>query len=1178
MTDRLPLGAWERVERLFAEALDRDPGARESWLRASGEAAEVVAEVRRLLAAHDAAGDFLAPLDPGRAAALVRSVGGEGGAPETIGPYRVVRPLARGGMGIVYLAHDDRLDRDVALKILPGWLEAEPSARQRFLAEARAASRLDHPNILTVYDVGEAPGGGLYIATAYYEGETLAERIARGPLRAEEAVRIARQVAEGLAAAHRAGIVHRDIKPSNVALAPDGRARILDFGIAKGAGAKTTRAGVRLGTIAYMSPEQTRGEPLDARTDVWSFGALLYEMLAGRRPFAGDDDAIVIHAIRSDDPPALAELRPETPARLTSVIDRCLRKDPSDRYPDAAAIRTAFDGSGAPESLAADEASARTGGPRRLFAELKRRHVFRVAAVYGATAFVVLQLADIAFPALGLPESAMTLVLVLVLLGFPIAIVLAWALELTPGGIRRTEAATAAEVGEIVSLPARKRWPSGILALLGTAALLLAGAAALGWLRIGPEGSPDARQAEGVPAATPADPYRVLVLPFSAPSGDGELSRMGRDLVITLAATLDGLGELRTIDGTTVAARTAAPGTVKAAVEGGDLARELRAGRVVRGSLVRTGGPDDGTPGVRAEVAVFEAGSATAAVRATAEAPVGDIGALTDSITLALVRRLWPSDRAPSFEPHALTTRSVEALRAFLAGELATAQGRWRDAPEAFARAFALDSTFWLAGARYLDAMDYSARPVDPAFREMIWEHREALPERQRALMEAGRADSLSQLLEQTREVAERYPDSWRAWFAFADQLIHNGMFLGETQEEARAAIERAVALNPTSSTLWQHLFWMALADRDTAATRTATDRLDDLGADSTSLAEVGLDQLRLYRFLQGLAATGDEPDPAATDALARQLVDYEGPLDLSRLGGEVLAYGFPRGETALEERTLALPVPAAARRGALRSIAHALAARGAWDSALVAMDEYVAAASGSEPLLVAWRLATIGQWLGALPADAGAAWRESLARGPELDPSSRAELAWLDGVAATRRGDTQALAEAGSRLATWIATAPDGRDTVAAAHLSRSLEALSLGVAGRTTEAADALRELERDRAQRFWFRREGNAHPYLTAVNRLSAADWLLDAGRAGDAEPLLRWYESVQFPAWRAARADGTLRASIHLRRARAADALGREAEAREQRARALEALDLASGRLRAAADSARAALGL
>jgi tetratricopeptide (TPR) repeat protein len=575
---------------------------------------------------------------------------------------------------------------------------------------------------------------------------------------------------------------------------------------------------------------------------------------------------------------------------------------------------------------------------------------------------------------------------------------------------------------------------------------------------------------------------------------------------------------------------------------------------------------------------VFEAGSTTAAVRATAEASAGDIGALTDSITLALVRELWPSGRAPSFEPHALTTRSVEALRAFLAGELATAQGRWRDAPEPFARAFALDSTFWLAGARYLDAMDYSSRPVDPAFRQAIWEHRDALPERQRALMEAGRADSLSQMVAQMRDVAERYPDSWRAWFAYADQIIHNGMFLGETQEEARTAIERAVALNPTSSTLWQHLFWMALADRDTAATRTAIEKLDALGTDSTSMAELGLDQVRLYRFLHGLAATGDEPDPMATDSLARQLVDYEGPLDLSRVGGEVLAYGFPRGETALEERTLALPVPAAARRGALRSLSHALAARGAWDSALVVMDEYVASASGAEPLLLAWRLAAIGQWLGTLSAGAGDAWRETLARGPDLDPSSRSELAWLDGVAAAARGDTEALAEARSRLAAWTASAPEDRDTVPAGHLARSLDALALGAAGRTEEAADALRELERDRAERLWFRREGNAHPYLTAVNRLSAAGWLLDAGRAGDAEALLRWYESVQFPAWRAGRADGTLRASIRLRRARVADALGREAAAREHRARALEELDLASGPLGAAVDSARAALGL
>jgi tetratricopeptide (TPR) repeat protein/TolB-like protein len=801
-------------------------------------------------------------------------------------------------------------------------------------------------------------------------------------------------------------------------------------------------------------------------------------------------------------------------------------------------------------------------------------------AAYGAGAFVVLQLADIVVPAVGLADSALAPVLALVVIGFPLAIALAWAFDWTSEGVRKTEAAAPAELGQILSAPAWKRWPSGVLALLGTAAVLLVGFAISGRFWLGGQDVVESAPEDVVDATVPTDPYRVLVLPFAVASGDEELERLGHDLVITLAATLDGLGDLRSIDGTTVAARTAAWGSDAIADSGRTLAGQLGAGRVLRGSLLRTGGPGDAESKIRADLAVFETGVRAAETRVTATASAGDIGALTDSITLALLRRLWPSERRPSVEPHTLTTRSIPALRAFLDGELATAQGRWRDAPAHFERAFAIDSTFWLAGARYLDAMAYRSRPVDPELRDLIWERRDELPERERELMEAGRADSLSQRLAQASAVAERHPDSWRAWFGYADQLIHNGMFLGETQDEARSAIERAVALNPTSSTLWQHLFWMALADRDTAVTRQAIEELAELGADSASIAATGLDRLRFDRYLHKLAVSGDRPAAAAIDSLAQQIVGYEGPLNLEQIGGEALVYGFPRGETALEEHLLSLPIPASARRGALRSIAQALAGRGAWDSALVVLEEYVPLADGPGPLQVAYRLAAIGRWLGALDDRAGTEWREALARQEGgLDLAARAEIAWLDGVAASPDAGSAGPGEAGARLRSLADSVPPGSvDSVTVSLLSRSLEALSLGADGRTDAAADAMLALERERAESAWFRRTGDLHPYLTAVNRLAAADWLLENDRPGEAAALLRWHESVQFPAWRAARADATLRGLIRLHRARVADALGREGAAREQRVRALEELDLSTGTLQARVDSARAALGL
>ncbi len=196
--------------------------------------------------------------------------------------YRILGPIGIGGMGVVYRAEDTRLGRRVALKFLPPMLTPNSRAKARFLNEARAASALDHPNICTIYEVGETAEGQLYLAMACYEGETLKRRLERGPLETAEALHIALQVARGLAKAHSQGIVHRDIKPANLMITADGIVKILDFGIAKLP--EQTRGGPLLGTPGYMSPEHARGEEVDARTDVWSLGAVLHEMLTGRPP------------------------------------------------------------------------------------------------------------------------------------------------------------------------------------------------------------------------------------------------------------------------------------------------------------------------------------------------------------------------------------------------------------------------------------------------------------------------------------------------------------------------------------------------------------------------------------------------------------------------------------------------------------------------------------------------------------------------------------------------------------------------------------------------------------------------------------------------------------------------------------------------------------------------------
>ena len=222
-------------------------------------------------------------------------------------------------MGTVYLAEDLNLRRKVALKFLAPATGSNPEAAARLLREARAASALDHPHISTIYEVGES-GGQPFIAMAYHEGETLAARLARGPLPIADAARILSQTADALAAAHAAGIVHRDLKPSNLMLTSSGQVKVLDFGIAKIEMGETstqlTREGSTVGTAAYMSPEQAEGEVADARADVWSLGVVAYEMLTGRTPFEGTNTLAVIHAVLTATPQPIRVRRPDVPARV----------------------------------------------------------------------------------------------------------------------------------------------------------------------------------------------------------------------------------------------------------------------------------------------------------------------------------------------------------------------------------------------------------------------------------------------------------------------------------------------------------------------------------------------------------------------------------------------------------------------------------------------------------------------------------------------------------------------------------------------------------------------------------------------------------------------------------------------------------------------------------------------
>ena len=255
----------------------------------------------------------------------------------TLGPYTIRAELGAGGMGVVYTAQDPRLKRQVAIKLLTPDLTRDETAKQRFLQEAQAASALDHPNICTIYEINETDDGQLYLVMAYYEGETLKQRIEQGPLALDEAVNIATQVGRGLAEAHGAGIVHRDIKPANLLIAKGGVVKILDFGLAKLAGTEgVTQTGTTVETVAYMSPEQARGQEVDQRTDIWSLGVVLYEMLAGEQPFQGENLLAISNAILESQPVSLTRLRAGTSPALARVVTRSLANSRDGRYQSVA--------------------------------------------------------------------------------------------------------------------------------------------------------------------------------------------------------------------------------------------------------------------------------------------------------------------------------------------------------------------------------------------------------------------------------------------------------------------------------------------------------------------------------------------------------------------------------------------------------------------------------------------------------------------------------------------------------------------------------------------------------------------------------------------------------------------------------------------------------------------------
>src|ERR1043166_1018729 len=337
---------WDQVKELFEAVLARPFAERDAFIaQATRGDDELRREVESLIKSYGQAESFLEQPAAHSAAESLLASNRKLKAGDRVEHYEVISAIGEGGMGEVYLARDTKLGRHVALKLLPDYFANDATRMRRFKQEARAASVLNHPNVCVIHEVGQTEDGRPFITMEYVEGPTLRERMAAGEMKLREALDVAVQIADALAAAHGAGIVHRDIKPENVVLRPDGYIKVLDFGLAKLTESRegvdsqtattlmrTSTPGLVMGTVAYMSPEQARGIAVDQRTDIWSLGVVLYEMITGRAPFAGETPTDVVVAIVERDQPALVEVDPDLPLELDRIVRKALRKDRDERY------------------------------------------------------------------------------------------------------------------------------------------------------------------------------------------------------------------------------------------------------------------------------------------------------------------------------------------------------------------------------------------------------------------------------------------------------------------------------------------------------------------------------------------------------------------------------------------------------------------------------------------------------------------------------------------------------------------------------------------------------------------------------------------------------------------------------------------------------------------------------
>jgi tetratricopeptide (TPR) repeat protein len=918
------------------------------------------------------------------------------------GRYTIERELGRGGMATVYLAQDLRHHRQVALKVLQPDL-ASSLGPERFLREIEIAASLSHPHILPLLDSGalasadDLQNGTPYYVMPYVEGESLRDRLNREKqLTLEDTLLITRQVAEALSYAHSRGIIHRDPNPENILL-QDGHAVVADFGIARAidaaGGTRLTETGLAIGTPAYMSPEQATGDRVDARSDVYSLGCVVYEMLLGEPPYTGPSAAAIIARRLSEPLPSLRVVRDGVPSAVEQAVHKALARSAADRFRTAGQFARALTAPAAP-------------------VRARRAISSRTLLTAGATGLVL--------------TGALVL----------------------PGALRRFRATVD-------------------------------------------------------PAANV-----IAVLPPIPTSPDTALGRLGQDLVVTLSSNFEGIEGMRVVDPLTVLAQAKGGRTDFSTLNGAvDFGRRFGASGVIRGALTR-----DGTR-VRLYLALHDTKDSTIVAQTSVLGSPDSLIAVTDSATWSLLHQIWRVRDPPTPSLAAVTTRSVPALRAFLAGEQAVARGRWDDAEEAYATAIKEDSTFWLAYWRHSYSKAWKEESLDSVTLSVALAHLAELPEKERLLAEVG-ADRLDgqtiEILSRSRALTARFPNYWPAWFEYADQLFHSGPALGEDLRKATQAFQRTLELNPRLLPAWNHLFDAAIVLQDTAIVALSLRQLDSL--DPLEPGAPPRDHRRLMSWQLPLLR-GRPFEGAAADSLVVDIASVQSVEEQRWLALQFSAVGGPGAQIELSRRIIARTpwrTTAAIHR---KGIAVSWAARGAWDSALAAIDEYASRASdlagltpeqisatGAGPDLAKldpYRFAVVGSWLGALAPPLALARRKIAAEAVARigSPWRQVELFWLDGILAVSQRDLAGLRQARRRLLE--------SDTASARLPLQSLAAFELELLGHRPEAADSLS------AASAW--EERWIGPYW-GINRLAAARWLAAEGDLDRAARLLPWGQSM------------------------------------------------------------------